>query len=111
MSPRMLVAGLPLAAGSALISIAVLNLAFPGGAFIMEWMGSFLVLYGLSFVLGSRVAMSLSGVILVAGSLGDMTLIGGLNPIEWIITNYMVFIHATLGVLFGHMIGEHHLAE
>ncbi len=101
MSPRMLVAGLPLAAGSALISIAVLNLAFPGGVFIMEWMGSFLVLYGLSYLTGSRVALSLSGVILVAGSLGDMTLLEGLNPTEWIITNYMVFIHAALGSFAG----------
>ena len=70
----------------------------------MEWMGSFLVLYGLSFLVGSRVAMSLSGVILVAGSLGDMTLLGGMNPVDWIITNYMVFVHTVLGVAMGNFV-------
>ncbi len=101
MSSRSLIAGLPLATGSVLISVAVLGLPFPEGAFILEWVGSFLVLYGLSYLTGSRVALSLSGVILVAGSLGDMTLLEGLNPTEWVITNYMVFIHAALGSFAG----------
>jgi len=104
MSQRFFIVVLPLVAGLGLISIAVLNLAFPGGTFILVWMGSFLVLYGLSFLVGSRVAMSLSGVILVAGSLGDMTLLGGMNPVDWIITNYMVFVHTVLGVAMGNFV-------
>ncbi|NQT09507.1 hypothetical protein HQ586_10560 [Candidatus Bathyarchaeota archaeon] len=106
MSSRSLTAGLPLVAGSILISIAALNLPFPEGAFIMEWMGAFLALYGLSYLAGSRVAITLSGAVLVAGSLGDMTLLGGLNPLGWIMVNYMVFVHAALGALVGHMMRE-----
>ena len=106
MSSRSLTAGLPLVAGSIMISIAVLNLPFPEGAFIMEWMGSFLALYGLSYLAGPRVSIALSGAILVAGSLGDMTLLGGLNPVDWIMVNYMVFIHATLGSLAGRAMRE-----
>ncbi len=104
MSAKRFIAGLPLVGGSALISIAVLDLAFPGGAFILEWIGSFLVLYGVSYLAGSRVALSVSGAILVAGSLGDMTLFGGLNPVDWVITNYMVFIHAALGSFLGNLV-------
>jgi len=101
MSSRAVVAGLPLVAGSILISIAVLNLPFPEGAFIMEWMGAFLALYGLSYLAGSRVAIPLSGAVLVAGSLGDITLLGGLNPLDWIMVNYMVFVHAMVGSMAG----------
>jgi len=104
MSSRGLTAGLPLAAGSIMILIAVLGLPFPEGAFIMEWMGAFLALYGLSYLEGTGVAISLSGAILVAGSLGDITLLGGLNPLDWIMVNYMVFIHAALGSLVGNII-------
>ncbi len=50
--------------------------------------------------------MLLSGAVLVAGSLGDMTLLGGLNPLDWIMVNYMVFVHAALGALVGHMMRE-----
>ena len=106
MSSRGVVAGLPLFAGSIMISVAVLNFPFPEGAFIMEWMGAFLALYGLSYLAGSRVAIPLSGAVLVAGSLGDMTLLGGLNPLDWIMVNYMVFVHAALGTLVGYMVRE-----
>ena len=106
MSSRSLTAGLPLAAGSIMISIAVLNLPFPEGAFIMEWMGAFLALYGLSYLAGSRVAMAISGAVLVSGSLGDMALLGGLSPPDWIMVNYMVFIHAALGALAGRAMRE-----
>lgn len=104
MSPRIFVAGLPLATGSLMISIALLNLPFPQGAFIFEWMGSFLAFYGLSYLVGTRPVLPITGAILVAGSLGDITLIGGLNPLDWIITNYMVFVHAVLGALTGHVL-------
>ena len=104
MSSKGLVAGLPLTAGSAMISIAILNLPFPEGAFIMEWMGAFLALYGISYLAGSRMAITISGVILVAGSLGDITLLGGLNPLDWVITNYMLFVHAILGSLMGTLV-------
>ena len=104
MSSKGLVAGLPLTAGSAMISIAILNLPFPEGAFIMEWMGAFLALYGISYLSGSSMAITLSGVILVAGSLGDITLLGGLNPLDWVITNYMLFVHAILGSLMGTLV-------
>ena len=104
MSSRSLIAGLPLAAGSVMIFVAVLNLPFPEGAFIMEWMGAFLALYGLSYLAGSRVAIPLSGAVLVAGSFGDMALLGELNPVDWIMVNYMVFVHAALGALVGQVI-------
>ena len=77
----------------------------------MEWMGVFLALYGLSYLEGPRVAITLSGVVLVAGSLGDMTLIGGLNPLDWIMVNYMLFIHAALGSLAGRAMRELHAGK
>ena len=82
MSRRGLIAGLPLVAGSALISIAVLNIAFIEGAFILEWMGAFLAFFGLSYLAGSRMAVSLSGVILVAGVVGDIVFLGEMAPIN-----------------------------
>ena len=102
MSSRSLVAGLPLATGSALISVAII--AFPEGAFIMEWMGAFLAFYGLSYILGARAAMILSTVVLVAGSLGDIVFLGGLTPVNWTVANYMVFIHSAAGSLTGQMV-------
>ena len=106
MSSRSLVAGLPLVAGSALISLAVLNLVFSEGFFMLEWMGTFLALYGLSYLCGSRMAMALSGAVLVAGSLGDIVLLGGTTPINWIMANYMLFVHAVLGSIAGRVIRE-----
>ncbi len=106
MSSRSLVAGLPLFAGSALISLAVLDLVFSEGFFMLEWMGAFLALYVLSFLCGPRVAMTISGAVLVAGSLGDIILLGGMTPINWTMTNYMVFVHAILGSLAGRMMKE-----
>jgi len=105
MSSRV-VAGLPLAAGSIMIGVAVLNLPFPEGAFIMEWMGAFLAFYGLSYLAGTRPVLPFAGAVLVAGSLGDMALLGGLNPVDWIMVNYMVFVHAALGALVGRMMRE-----
>ena len=102
MSSRV-VAGLPLVTGSIMISVAVLNLPFPEGAFIMEWMGAFLAFYGLSYLVGTRSVLPFAGAVLVGGSLGDMALLGGLNPVDWIMVNYMVFVHAVVGSMAGHM--------
>lgn len=99
-------AGLPLVVGSALISLAVLNLVFSEGFFILEWMGAFLALYGLSYLCGPRVAMTISGVVLVAGSLGDIVLLGGMTPVNWIMANYMLFVHTVLGSLAGGVMRE-----
>jgi len=104
MSQRGLIVGLPLVAGSALISIAVLNIAFSEGAFIMEWMGAFLAFYGLSCLTGPRRAVTLSGVILVAGIIGDLVFLGGMTPINWTLANYMVFVHAVMGALTGYLL-------
>jgi hypothetical protein len=104
MSQRGLVVGLPLVAGSALISIAVLNVAFSEGAFMLEWMGAFLAFYGLSCLIGPRRAVALSGVILVVGIVGDIAFLGGMTPVDWTLANYMVFIHAVLGSLTGQII-------
>jgi len=106
MSNRGLIAGLPLVAGSALISIAVLNINFFEGAFMLEWMGAFLAFYGLSYLAGSRLAVSLSGVILVAGVVGDIVFLGGMTPLNWTLANYMVFIHAALGSLTGQIVAK-----
>lgn len=104
MSSKNLIAGLPLAIGSIMISISLLNLPFAEGAFIFEWMGSFLAFYGLSYLIGTKPVLPFTGAILVAGSLGDISLLGGLNPVDWIMVNYMVFIHAVLGALTGHVL-------
>jgi len=106
MSTKGLVAGLPLVAGSILILLAVLNLVFSEGFFMLEWMGAFLVFYGLSYLGGPRITITLSGAILVAGSFGDIVLLGGMAPINWIMANYMVFVHASLGSIAGYLIRE-----
>jgi len=77
MSSRGLVAGLPLVAESALILMVVLNLVFSEGFFMLEWMGAFLVFYGLSYLVGTRPTLPIAGAVLVAGSLGDIILLGG----------------------------------
>ncbi len=102
----MVVAGLPLVAGSILVSVAVLNLPFPEGAFIFEWMGAFLTFYGLSYLVGTRPVLSITGVVLVAGSLGDIFFLGGLSPLEWVVVNSIVFVHAVLGALTGHVLAD-----
>jgi len=104
MSSRNLIAGLPLATGSALISLAVLEIVSSEGAFILEWMGAFLAFYGLSHLIGPRMSMTLSGAVLIAGSLGDILLLGGLTPLNWTLANYMVFIHSAAGSLTGHIV-------
>ena len=104
MSSRTIIAGLPLATGSALISLAVLKIVSSEGAFILEWMGAFLAFYGLSYILGARASMSLSALVLVVGSLGDILLLGGLTPLNWTLANYMVFIHSAAGSLTGHIV-------
>ena len=104
MSQKGVIFGLPLVAGSALISVAVLNFAFSEGAFILEWMGAFLAFYSLSYLFGPGRAMAFSGVVLVAGSLGDIILLGGMTPVDWTLANYMVFIHAALGSLSGYLL-------
>ena len=104
MSRRGLVVGLPLVAGSALISIAVLKIAFSEGAFMLEWVGAFLAFYGLSCLAGPRRAVALSGVVLVVGIVGDVVFLGGMTPVDWTLANYMVFIHAVLGSLTGQVI-------
>lgn len=74
-------------------------------------MGAFLAFFGLSYLVGMRPVLLIAGAVLVTGSLGDMTLLGGLNPLDWIMVNYMVFIHAALGSLVSHMIGESHIGK
>ena len=70
---------------------------------MLEWRGAFLAFYGLSYLGGPRMAMALSGAVLVAGSLGDIILLGGMTPLNWTMANYMVFVHAILGSLAGRM--------
>lgn len=43
-------------------------------------------------------------VVLIIGSLGDVILLGGLSPLDWILVNYMVFIHSTAGSLAFHIV-------
>ncbi len=105
MSTKGLVAGLPLVAGSALISLSVLRLVFSEG-FFLEWVGAFLVFYGLSYLMGTRSTMPIAGVVLVAGVLGDMVLVGGLRPLDWVVVNFIVFIHASLGTFAGRMMSD-----
>jgi len=75
-------------------------------AFILEWRGAFLAFYGLSYLGRPRMAMALSGAVLVAGSLGDIVLLGGMTPLNWTMANYMVFVHAILGSFAGRMMKE-----
>jgi hypothetical protein len=58
---KILVAGLPLATGFGLISLALLNLVFREGFFMLEWMGAFLSFYGLSHLLGSKPTLPIAG--------------------------------------------------
>lgn len=104
MSRREIVAGLPLATGSTLISVALLNSTLLKGAFIIEWMGVFLAFYGLSYLTEPRTSIALSGAILLAGSLGDIILLGGLTPMNWTLVNYMVFVHSAAGALMGYAV-------
>ena len=104
MSSKNLIVGLPLATGSTLISVALLNSTLLEGAFIMEWMGAFLAFYGLSYLTGPRTSIALSGAVLVAGSLGDIILLGGLTPLNWTLVNYMVFVHSAAGALVGYTV-------
>lgn len=104
MSSRNIIVALPLTTGSALISLAVLKIFSSEGAFILEWLGAFLAFYGLSYLIGSRMSIALSGIVLVAGSLGDIVLLGGLAPLNWILANYMVFIHSAAGSLIGQLV-------
>jgi hypothetical protein len=104
MSSKM-VALLPLAAGSGLISMALLNLPlFSAGAFVLEWVGALLAFYGLTYLIGAKTVLPIAGAVLVTSSLADAALIGRLNLTDWVIVNYMVFMHATLGSVAGHVI-------
>ncbi|GAG99705.1 unnamed protein product [marine sediment metagenome] len=85
-----------------MISIAIL--ASLESAYILEWMGAFLAFYGLSTITGTRTSITLSTLVLVAGSLGDIVLLDGLTPLTWTLTNYMVFIHSAAGTLTNHII-------
>jgi len=99
------VALLPLAAGSGLISMALLNLPlFSAGAFVMEWVGALLAFYGLTYLMGAKTVLPIAGAVLVTSSLADAVLIGRLNSTDWVIVNYMVFMHAILGSVAGHII-------
>lgn len=105
MPPKDIVACLPLAAGFLLISMAILpSTCFGSGAFVLEWVGSLLIFYGLSYMAGSIPCMSLAGAVLVAGVIGDIKLLGGASPIDWAITNYMVFVHSVLGSFAGPLV-------
>jgi len=70
---------------------------------MLEWRGAFLAFYRLSYLGGPRMAMALSGAVLVAGSLGDIILLGGMTPLNWTMANYMVFVNAILGSFAGRM--------
>ena len=95
----------PLVTGSALIALAILP-ASPLGvwAFLLEWAGSFLAFAGISYLAGPTLALPLAGAVLVAGNMGDLVMIGGLNPIDWALVNYMIFIHSAAGSLLGDAI-------
>ena len=101
MPPERLKACAPLAAGSALIALAVLPSPLGGWAFLLEWAGSLLAFAGISYLAGPKLAFTLAGGILVTGNIGDLVLIGGLNLVDWALINYMIFIHSAAGSLLG----------
>ena len=102
MSSNKLVAAVPLLVGFVLVSIAIL--VSLEGAFMLEWMGAFLTFYGLSTLKGTKISIILSALVLVAGSIGDILLLGGLTPVNWTMANYMVFIHSAAGTLTSHIV-------
>jgi hypothetical protein len=69
-------------------------------------MGSFLVFYGLSSFMGTRPVLPFTVAVFVSGSLGDIFLFGGLNPLEWVMVNSIVFVHVVLGALMGHVLAD-----
>ena len=71
-----------------------------GLAAFLEWGGAFLVFAGLSYTFKTRSMLCLNMVAFTAGSLGDSWLLG-VNPLGWPLTNYMLFVHSSLGALTG----------
>ncbi len=59
--------------------------------------------YGLSYLTGVRPTLLLASVVLVAGNIGDVMLVGGM-PFTWGLTNYAVFTHSLIGAFLAESI-------
>lgn len=76
-------------------------------AVFLEWAGAFLVFMALSYSLDARFTLFVGITAFIAGSLGDSLLLS-FNPFGWVLTNYMLFVHSSLGALIGLLLKSRH---
>lgn|GEM_PF-2573419 len=96
---------LQLVIGSSFVAVSLMFFSYiEGQAFLLEWIGTFLVFAGLAYFKGKGVTLPLSVVVLVGGSLGDVLFLRDLSPLRWVLFNYMVFIHSLAGSFLGDAI-------
>jgi len=93
-------------AGGFLVAMGVIPGFGINYAFLLEWIGSFLVFASISHRLSPKFALTLSFSALIIGSIGDFIFIKTPNPLGWVLTNYMVFIHGLAGTLAGKIMGK-----
>jgi len=87
--------------GGLLIATGLIQ-ATPYAAFL-EWAGSLLAFTGISRLLNAKFALTLASSAFIMGSVGDLLFIKNPSPLNWTLTNYMVFVHALTGTLAGKL--------
>ena len=89
----------PLLLGVLLISLALSPIE-PRYAVFLEWAGAFLAFLALTYAFKPRTAIAMNMIAFLIGSIVDSWLLG-MNPLGWVLTNYMLFVHAFLGSSIG----------
>jgi len=89
----------PLLLGVLLISVALSPIEARIAVFL-EWAGAFLTFMALTYAFQTRIAIAMNMISFLAGSLIDSWLLG-MNPLGWVLTNYMLFVHSSLGSSIG----------
>jgi len=69
-------------------------------AVFLEWAGAFLAFMALTYAFQPRTAIMMNMIAFLTGSIVDSWLLG-MNPLGWVLTNYMLFLHAFLGSSIG----------
>ena len=89
----------PLILGILLISLALSPIEARIAVFL-EWAGAFLTFMALTYAFQPRTAIMMNIIAFLTGSIVDSWLLG-MNPLGWVLTNYMLFLHAFLGSSIG----------
>ena len=89
----------PLLLGVLLISVALSPIEARIAVFL-EWAGAFLAFMALTYAFQPRTAIMMNLIAFLTGSIVDSWLLG-MNPLGWVLTNYMLFLHAFLGSSIG----------